>query len=372
MKKLIKLFIVFCGLLPLFSCSSNNIKEIKDVSFDRNLEFSGLNLHISYSDLTQNGFEYGDSISVYFTNGTKIEDFPVSMNYCSHVRQPILCFYPTYTYPHLTNNSDTDLFSDLNLSLSDKATIALKEKGKYKSEHEAMALTYSNKREDFDSDEEFANFRCISSSKIKDNLLYRGASPLFNANNRASTVNSLLEKNNVQYIVDLSNTNEQFETYYNAESTATYWKSLYETNSVVSCKVGPAFYSIEYHSQMKKMVEFILSHDGRTYIHCNEGKDRTGFVYMLLEALCGYTFLEIEQDYMTTFKNFYHVTKENNPNSYNAFVNVKLCDMTNFLTNSALNKDVDKDALQSKAKEYLIKCGLSDIQVENLKTKLMK
>ena len=43
--------------------------------------------------------------------------------------------------------------------------------------------------------------------------------------------------------------------------------------------------------------------EGPCYIHCTEGKDRTGFVCLLLEALCGANYGELRDDYMTTYAN---------------------------------------------------------------------
>lgn len=42
------------------------------------------------------------------------------------------------------------------------------------------------------------------------------------------------------------------------------------------------------------------------YLHCNEGKDRTGFFSFLIEALCGATFNDVVRDFMLTFTNYYH------------------------------------------------------------------
>ena len=40
----------------------------------------------------------------------------------------------------------------------------------------------------------------------------------------------------------------------------------------------------------------LLEHDGPYLIHCTEGKDRTGFVCLLLEAHCGASYEEIADD----------------------------------------------------------------------------
>ena len=57
----------------------------------------------------------------------------------------------------------------------------------------------------------------------------------------------------------------------------------------------------------------LIEHKGPYYISCTEGKDRTGFVCLLLEALAGATFDEIETDYMKTYENYYGITKQSEP-----------------------------------------------------------
>ena len=47
--------------------------------------------------------------------------------------------------------------------------------------------------------------------------------------------------------------------------------------------------------------------DSPYLIHCNEGKDRAGFVAALLEALGGAEAEEIVEDYMLSYENYYHV-----------------------------------------------------------------
>ncbi len=60
---------------------------------------------------------------------------------------------------------------------------------------------------------------------------------------------------------------------------------------------------------MKKMFESILDNDGPYYIHCLEGKDRTGYVCMVIEALCGASYEELVEDYFITYHNYYGIEK---------------------------------------------------------------
>lgn len=45
------------------------------------------------------------------------------------------------------------------------------------------------------------------------------------------------------------------------------------------------------------------------YIHCDEGKDRTGFFSMVIEALCGVSYKDIVADFMLTFNNYFGFNK---------------------------------------------------------------
>jgi len=51
----------------------------------------------------------------------------------------------------------------------------------------------------------------------------------------------------------------------------------------------------------------MASADGPYLVHCLEGKDRTGFVCIVLEALMSATYQEIVDDYMLTYNNYYHI-----------------------------------------------------------------
>jgi protein tyrosine/serine phosphatase len=54
----------------------------------------------------------------------------------------------------------------------------------------------------------------------------------------------------------------------------------------------------------------MLNHRGPYLIHCHDGNDRTGFVAALLEALAGATVDEITDDYMLTYINYYHFSRD--------------------------------------------------------------
>lgn len=371
MKRLIQFFIVIASSFNLMSCAGK-VETISNLKITHNIEFGGVYVITSLNEFLNKGYKLGDSINVTFSNGTRFENIPLSDSYCSKIGEPVFCFYPTYQYPAFSINCGEDLFETYHLSEDDTLSVSLFKKDGYKDIHEAFSKKYSNNREDFSSDEVFANFRMVSQGNVKDKTLFRGASPVDNSNSRAETVNSMFRKYGIENVLDLSNNDTQLENYYNDSKTNSTWKELYSKGHVCSLKISASFPSESYYPQMKKMAEFILSHEGNFYVHCAEGKDRTGFVCILLEALVGNSVKELEEDYMLSYKNYFNVTKETNPASYNAFLNLRFIAMINFISQTSDGLNTSTDKLILGAKTYLYKCGLTNGQVESLKNKLSK
>ena len=68
--------------------------------------------------------------------------------------------------------------------------------------------------------------------------------------------------------------------------------------------------SADFRAKLTAGLQKMAKEDGPYLVHCTEGKDRTGFVCLLLEALCGASYEEIVDDYMITYDNYYQITKE--------------------------------------------------------------
>jgi hypothetical protein len=113
-------------------------------------------------------------------------------------------------------------------------------------------------------------------------------------------------------------------------------------------------------------MRFIINNNGPYLIHCNEGKDRAGFVSALLECLMGATLDEVIDDYMVTYYNYYGV--EEGSEKYNAVLKNNLI--------KALNAtfkvdDIYKADLAAEAEAFLMEdAGLTADEVSALKGKL--
>jgi protein tyrosine/serine phosphatase len=109
--------------------------------------------------------------------------------------------------------------------------------------------------------------------------------------------------------------------------------------------------------------------DGPYLVHCTEGKDRTGFICMLIEALAGASYDEIVDDYMITYDNYYEITEVKDKAKYDVILEKNLIAM---LYTVVGDKSVDlKTAdLSAYAKDYLKDLGMTDLQIEAFLAKL--
>jgi protein tyrosine/serine phosphatase len=244
-----------------------------------------------------------------------------------------------------------------------------------------MNIQYKDEREFYDSDSEFGNYREISVGNIKPNILYRGASPCDNKHKRASCVDGLMEESGINFIMNLADTKEKIDSFINQEDfNSPYFLSLYKKNTVLLMsqgydeKVMPLamnmnYKSSEFRSKVAQGFRQLELFDGPYYIHCQEGKDRTGFVCIVIEALLGASYQEIVDDYMYTYKNYYKITLENDPKRYNIIKERNVDAMLEFIVGNNNYKTID---LVSAARNYLSLGGLEDTIIDSIIEKLSK
>ncbi len=114
----------------------------------------------------------------------------------------------------------------------------------------------------------------------------------------------------------------------------------------------------------------LSSNDGPYLIHCVEGKDRTGFVCALLEALCGATYDEMLTDYMITCDNYYGITRKSDPSKYEAISQLNLDNMLAYIAHAEDGADLSSIDYTQGAREYLRAGGMSDEQIDELIARL--
>ena len=392
MKKISRIKILVLALLILSLCACQKKKEesnptIADYPIEHEMEYGGVYIKIAIDDFNALGFSFGDSIDLTFDNGRKLEDIPYYNGYYVDAGEPLLIGYPGYEYIKATINYGQDLWDEFSLKVPanveglwkkavleehNTATITLHEKGKYLPIQEASDIHYFDERERYDSDAMFANFRSMNLGKLKRDVIYRSASPCDNQHNRAPYVDALIREAGVKTILDLADNEVKIEKYIARDDFASpYFLSLYENDQVIPIALNMNYLSDDFGMKIVQGFNLMAEKEGPYLIHCTEGKDRTGFVAMLIEALAKASYEEIEADYMKTYANYYRIDKSNDKEKYQIILERNLDGMIAFMVNDA-GIDFKNCDLSIYAENYLQRCGMSEEQIQALKGCLME
>ena len=330
-------------------------------------EFHSVCIDIEAEEFNSYGFELGDSCNLEFSNGKKLEGVPYYNGYYGRTNEPVIVAYPNIGHIDIAYCSGDLMWQKMECHDGDTLTISVEEKGKFLNVQSAMSMVYSNDRADFADDATFANFRAMSGGDMSPDTFYRGASPFNNTMKRAGTVNDLISDHGIRYILDLADNDEKINGYFESEGfSSLYAKKLYEEGNVSLLSLSPSYRSDAFKTSLINGLREMLGKEGPYYIHCLEGKDRTGFVCMLLEALSGATAQEMEHDYMITYANYYGVIKESDPEKYDTIVDVKFADMLDWLGIMSENSGGRADDYREGARQYLLDAGMTAREVDEL------
>ena len=376
MKKatIFRLSLLLCALCCLLLCSACGAKQdtkgpvLSECGIEHEQEFGGVYITRSIDDFNALGFAYGDSVNVTFSSGYTLEDLPYYSGYYTVTGQPLLIAYPGYPYIKAAINNGDDLWTVAGLQEDDTATITLAERGEYTSIQDARDIHYTDLRSDYASDVIFANFRAVQVGAIREGALYRSASPCDNQHNRAPYVDALIRDAGVGFILNLADNMEKIEGYLSDPALEVpYFRSLWEAGQVEPIALNMNFGSEDFQHKLAAGLSVMTEHEGPYLVHCTEGKDRTGFVCMLLEALCGASYDEIVDDYMITYDNYYGITKEAEAERYDTIVTYVLLPMVQVLSGDSDPASAD---LAAGAEQYLLDGGMAQSQITDLRSAL--
>ncbi len=362
MNRGISLVLLLSLILTLAACGGKT--EALTASVSKDPKFDSAVLTLTADDFAAAGFSFGDSFDISFSNGESYSDVPYYNGYYVKTGDPVIVAYPKNEYVLIACNN-RDLWTPLGLKDGDTVELTLNTAGKYLATYEALGQSYSTERSDYASDEAFANFRAMSGGRLKENFLYRGASPVDNSRGRAAVADALLEAAGIQCILDLADSEEELEGYLADESFASeYTRSLYEQGRDVLLSMSANYDSDDYKASVAQGLRHLLQYGGPAYIHCMEGKDRTGFVCLVLEALAGAGYDELCADYMTTYANYYGITEDGTPERYEAVASLYFDSFIEYLTGSAeIDRSVD---YTEAARAYLTACGMTETEIDEL------
>lgn len=331
--------------------------------------FHSTTAQIDVSELEALGFELGDSISLSFSDGTVFDDVPYHNGYYVKPGGLVAVVYPGLYGLNIAYNLSEGTWDALGFKEGDTVTIRLNEKGKYLNEQITFAQAHSDTLSDYDSPEQFANFRSLSGGDVKADRCFRAASMTNNTMKRADVVDDLAETYGIRRVMDMSDTEEALAGLRNADT----WNSDYfdrldaEGNvQVLGLGVNPA--SQEFHTDLSQGLYDMIQGEGPYLFFCTEGKDRTGYAAALIEALCGADYAQLRADYMKTYENYYGMTEESAPEQCAAVIGTYFDPILEIMFELQDGETLQSLDYEERARVFLKKGGLSDEQIDELRS----
>jgi len=171
---------------------------------------------------------------------------------------------------------------------------------------------YSNDRDDYSSDQAFANYRMLIGGDLAEGRVYRCSTP-WGGYGRGAISDGFLKKAGVDYLIGMDKSEEAV-----AEMVAK-TGDLYSSQLFLDGKVSARFLSPAVHSnpeEIRWVIDRILESEGSIGIFCKLGKDRTGMYCTILQGVAGATLEEATDDFMLSITNYYGLEK--GTDEYNA------------------------------------------------------
>ena len=361
MKKILSILLI---LLTICSCANNSNPLSLNLEVEEDTKFDGVYAKITIEDFINKGFEYGDSIDVIFSNGLEFKDIPFYSGYYVKRGLPLVVGYKGYPYIEITRSSN-GLWTESGLKDGDNVTLTLNTKSKYKTIEDTFSLIHSDDPNDYEDKYMFANYREMTGGNLKEKLLYRGASPLDNKRNRAKVVNELIEQDSIKYIIDLADSKEEYPNFIEEGNLqGSYIESLYNINNILFLGMSADYSSDSYKESVASACRYIIQNEGPFYIHCQEGKDRTGFVCLIIEAISDYSDEELFNDYTKTFENYFGITSSDKE-QIEAIREIYFNSFIEYLDTYKPQASIKENAIN-----YLLSAGLTQEEISNLVNKI--
>lgn len=240
-----------------------------------------------------------------------------------------------------------------------RVLITLKQEDGYRAQWLIHQLVRTDERADYPhlSDEAFANFRVIDTTGMGEKKLYRSSSPINPDIGRSACADKAARDAGIATVINLADVSNTYEGTENA---------YYQDCRVVYLNLGMDFTADDFKEGLAEGLRFIIEGEAPYLLHCNEGKDRAGFVSALLECLMGASFHEVVEDYMESYVNYYGV--EQGSEKYDAVVNSNIVGM---LKEAFRVEDVRQADLAAEAEAFLMEdLGLSAQEVGLIRARL--
>ena len=224
--------------------------------------------------------------------------------------------------------------------------------------YKELAKRRSNDRANYKNlnDLEFANFR-----EVIKNKLYRSSSPVNDVLKRNFIADDAAREVKIKTFINLGDSEAKLKGYKNFAG------SYCSKNKIILLNLDWKYNSKNFRDRLARGISAMAKSEPPFLIHCDAGKDRSGFVCALIEALMGFDMDYIVQDYLKSFENYFKVVKNSREYDFIADNEIRA-----FLA-KAFNikaKDLNKINLALYAENYFKAIGLEAEDIEALKLKL--
>lgn len=219
------------------------------------------------------------------------------------------------------------------------------------------------------SPEEYGNFRNVRSGKIGMDTLYRSQHPA-NGSFRSKFANQLAQQYHIRAVLNLSDSDSSLKAYFrkNKISTTYYYRTLYSSGKVYTANLSQKHTNSSYRKKVANGLKFLAKNKGPYLIHCEVGRDRTGFVVLLLECLMGSSYDAMLSDYAISYVNVNHYSRERARQKAISCLNEEFSYMTG-KRKSTNWRQVD---LTQHAMNYMIKGGMTYAEISALRKNLSR
>ena len=235
------------------------------------------------------------------------------------------------------------------------------------SNQETVDMSYTDMNNTSVSDADFGNFRNVKAGRIGTFNLFRSQHPA-NGTSRSLSANKLAKKNVISAVLNLSDSDKELNTYFSKNNIPPtyYYRTLYAKGNVHLVNMKGQYNETVYRKQIVGCMRFIIRKKGPYLVHCEIGRDRTGFVILLIESLMGASYSYMFKDYAQSFISRNGQTYEQARKMSIPRIN----EMMHRITGKPMNTGWGKLNLSYYAELYLKKGGMSPAELNTLKRNL--
>ncbi len=319
-------------------------------------KYGHCNTDVEVKTLLESGYDLGDVLTVSYDNGYTFKAPLVGGYDVKRGEKLVRTEYGNGYIAFCINYGKMN--AEAGVDIGSTFTISLAEKAGYLAQYKVHNLKRTDERSDYDSDEIFANYRPVVAGK-----LYRGSHPAKSGWTRAPYVTRLMLKDGIQTIIDMADSQKEFDSYQSGENASACMKQCYENGNVALLSMKMDFTSQEFADGIVKAVRFVNSHPAPYYVHCNEGKDRTGFFFIFAESLLGWSEQAIADDYMQTYRNYYHL--QPGDETYAIVLDENGKQIMNFLKG-------EEKTIKAGTRKWAVNAGLTEAEIDSFVSRIGK